>query len=72
MRWGQRTPAPRCSLRPALVATVAFMALACSAVLPWTHGVRAPLTVLLTQVVVAAVVVSRTGYGGGTDTEADP
>jgi hypothetical protein len=54
------------------VATVAFMALACSAVLPWTHGVRAPLTVLLTQVVVAAVVVSRTGYGGGTDTEADP
>src|SRR5690349_2627055 len=43
-------------LAPVLVATVAFLTLAVSADLPWTHGVRALLTVLLTQVLPGAVV----------------
>src|SRR6185437_16628801 len=55
-RTARAVAVPVGALAPVLVATVAFLALAVSADLPWTHGVRALLTVLVTQVLPGAIV----------------
>lgn len=55
-RTARAVPALVGELAPVLVATVVFLALAVSADLPWTHGLRALLTVLVTQVLPGALL----------------